>query len=130
VRANRPRGYRLSPDGRWMVYYVSFSPEPSENGLWLVRTDNGTRRHLNQDLFGGYAWRDDHRLLIIPLRPDAEYHELWEIDAETGEARKLTDPTVSMFKVANADWHVSPDGRQVAFVESRDDNIWILTLPD
>jgi Tol biopolymer transport system component len=67
-------------------------------------------------------------LLIIPFQPDAEYHEFWEVDAETGAARRLTDPAVTPFKVANADWRVSPDGRHVAFVESGDDNIWMLTL--
>ena len=130
VRADRPRGIQLSPDRRWMAYYVSLSDEPAENGLWLQRTDNGERRQLGRDLFGSYAWRDASRLLIIPFRPDAEYHELWEVDAETTEARQLTDPAVTPFKVANADWQVSPDGRHVAFVESRDDNIWVLTLGD
>ena len=98
--------------------------------MWLLRTDNGERRRLSRELFGSYAWRDARRLLIIPFRPDAQYHELWEVDVETDEVRGLTDPTVTPFKVANADWQVSPDGRYVAFVESSDDNIWLLTLPD
>ncbi len=130
VRAERPRGIQLSPDRRWMVYYVSLGDEPAENGLWLLRTDNSERRQLSRAFFGSYAWRDARRLLIIPFLPDAQYHELWEVDVETGEARRLTDPAVTAFKVANADWQVSPDGRHVAFVESSDDNIWMLTLPD
>ncbi len=130
VRAERLRGFQPSPDRTWMVYYVSLSDEPGKNGLWLLRTDNGERRQLSRELFGSYAWRDARRLLIIPFRPDAQYHELWEVDVETGEARQLTDPAVTAFKVANADWQVSPDGRHVAFVESRDHNIWMLTLAD
>ena len=130
VRADRPRGIRLSPDRRWMAYYISLSDEPAENGLWLQRTDNSERRQLGRDLFGSYAWRDASRLLIIPFSPEAEYHEFWEVDVEEGEARRLTDPAVTPFKVANADWRVSPDGRHVAFVESRDENIWMLTLAD
>ena len=130
VRAERPRGFQLSPDRRWMVYYGSLSDEPEANGLWLLRTDNGERRQLSRDLFGSYAWRDSRRLLIIPFRPDAQYHELWEVNVETGDARQMTDPAVTPFKVATADWQVSPDGRHVAFVESSDDNIWMLTLVD
>jgi hypothetical protein len=130
VRADRPRGVQLSPDRRWMAYFISLSDEPAENGVWLQRTDNGERRQLGLDLFGSYAWRDARHLIIVPFLPDAEYHELWQVDVETGEARRLTDPAVTPFKIANADWQVSPDGRRVVFVESRDDNIWVLRLAD
>ena len=44
-------------------------------------------------------------------------HELWELDVNTGETRRLTDPDVTPFKIANGDWAVSPDGRHVAFGE-------------
>lgn len=128
VRAERLRGGFLSPDGAWLAYYVALDPDPAQNGLWLVRTDGSERRRLDRDLFGAYKWRDADRLLIIPFRPEAVSHELWELDASTGEARRLTDPEITPFKIANGDWTVSPDGRHVAFVESRDHNIWLLTL--
>jgi hypothetical protein len=128
VRAGRPRSYTLSPDRRWLVYYITFADDPAENGLWLVRTDGTEQRQLPPELFGAYQWRDDHRLLIIPYRPEAVYHELWEYDVETGQVRRLTDPGVTPFKVANGDWRVSPDGGHVAFVEDDDRNIWGLTL--
>jgi Tol biopolymer transport system component len=128
VRAGRPRSYTLSPDRRWLVYYITFADDPAENGLWLVRTDGTEQRQLAPELFGAYQWRDAHRLVIIPYRPEAVYHELWEYDVETGQVRHLTDPGVTPFKVANGDWHVSPDGSHVAFVEDDDRNIWVLTL--
>jgi hypothetical protein len=128
VRAERLRGGLLSPDGAWLAYYVALSDELAQNGLWLVRTDGSARRKLERDLFGAYQWRDAGRLLIIPFRPKALYHELWELDVNTWSLRRLTDPAVTAFKIANGDWTVSPDGRQVAFVESRDRNIWLLTL--
>jgi len=130
VRAERPRGTLLSPNGHWLAYYVTLSDEPAENGLWLVRTDGSERRELGKERFGAYQWRDARRLLIIPFDPQATFHELWELDAETGETRRLTDPNVTPFKISNGDWRVSPDGRQVAFVESQDRNIWVLTLPE
>ena len=130
VRAERLRGGLLSPDGAWLAYYVALDEDPAQNGLWLVRTDGSTRRKLDRDLFGAYQWRDAGRLLIIPLRPEAVSHELWELDVSTGETRRLTDPDVTPFKIANGDWAVSPNGQHVAFVESRDRNIWLLTLMD
>lgn len=128
VRSERLRGGLLSPDGRWLAYYVALSDEPAQNGLWLVRTDGTGRHRLDRNLFGAYQWRDNSRLLIIPFRPEAVSHELWELDAETGEARRLADPTTTPFKIANGDWQVSPNGRYVAFAESRDRNIWVLDL--
>lgn len=130
VRAERLRGGLLSPDGAWLAYYVALDKDPAQNGLWLVRTDGSARRQLDRDLFGAYQWRDAGRLLVIPFRPKAASHELWELDVNTGETRRLTDPGIVPFKMANGDWTVSPDGRHVAFVESRDRNIWLLTLID
>ncbi len=130
VRAERPRGMHISPDGHWLVYYVSLSDEPSQNGFWVVRTDGGERRKIDRELFGAYQWRDAHRLILVPFQADAPYHELWEYDVETGAARRLTDSKVTPFKIANGDWQVSPDGRHVAFVDNSDRNIWVLTLVD
>ena len=130
ARGKRLRGGLLSPEGTWLAYFVALDEDPSQNGMWLIRSD-GTERHgLGSDLFGAYQWRDDHRLLIIPFQPGAASHEFWEFDVSTGQTRRLTDPEVTPFKIANGDWTVSPDGQQVAFVESRDRNIWLLTLPD
>jgi Tol biopolymer transport system component len=128
ARSERLRGGLISPDGQWLVYYVALDTDSSKNGLWLARTDGSERRQLDHGLFGAYQWRDPQRLLIIPFRPVAESHELWELDVATGEARRLTDPATLPFKVANGDWIVSPDGRYVAFVASQDDNIWLIDL--
>jgi len=130
ARGERLRGGLLSPDGVWMVYFMAMDEDTAQNGVWLVRTDGSGRRKLERDLFGAYQWRDSRRLLIIPFQADATYHEIWEFDAEAGQARRLTDPQVTPFKIANGDWTVSPDGRYVAFVESEDRNIWLLTLPE
>ena len=77
---------------------------------------------------GGCA-AEEERLLIVPFKPGAEFHELWELDPAAGQAVRLTDPATTPFKIANGDWRVSPDGRRVAFVESRDRNIWVIELP-
>jgi hypothetical protein len=130
ARGARLRGGGLSPDGAWLAYFVALDEDTTQNGIWLVRTDGTGRHRLGRDLFGAYQWRDNHRLLIIPFQPEADYYAIWEFDVETEQARQLTDPQITPFKIANGDWTVSPDGRHVAFVESEDRNIWLLTLPD
>ena len=130
ARGKRLRGGLLSPDGAWLAYFVALDEDLAQNGIWLVRTDGSERYKLVRDLFGAFQWRDAHRLLIIPFRPEAPSHEIWEFDADTEQERRLTDPDITPFKIANGDWAVSPDGRHVAFVESGDRNIWLLGLPD
>ncbi len=127
LRVDRLRGALLSPGGSWLAYQVTLAADPAENGLWLVDTASGQRKRL--DLFGAYRWRDDGRLLVIPLDTRSEWHTLWQVDAQSGESKPLTDPQVTPFKVANGDWSVSPDGRHVAFVSAQDFNIWLLTPP-
>lgn len=136
ARAERLRGQVLSPSGGWLVYYITFDPNPTKNGLWLVRTDGAESIQLGDDLFGSYQWRpcpdrctpDEDRLVIVPLQMDAPLHRLIELAPATGDVQQLTDPTVTPIKIANGDWRISPDGRYVAFVESSDRNIWVLEL--
>lgn len=136
ARAERLRGQVLSPSGGWLVYYVTFDPDPSKNGLWLVSTDGSESIQLADDLFGSYQWRpcpdrctpEEDRLVIVPLQIDAPVHRLLELAPATGDVRQLTDPAVTPFKIANGDWRISPDGRYVAFVESSDRNIWVIGL--
>jgi Tol biopolymer transport system component len=140
ARAERIRSPSLSPSGNWIAYYVTFAADPSQNGLWLARTDGSERRPVAREWFGAYQWRPcggsgactsgGERLLVVPFQPDAVLHELWELDPATGQARQLTDANITPFKIANGDWRVSPDGRYVAYVESSDRNIWIIRLPD
>lgn len=128
ARGERIRGTSISPDGQWLAYLVTLSADPQQNGIWLVDTQSGEKRRL--ELFGGYRWRDGNRLLVVPLDLEQTVHRLWQVDLESGETIPLTDPAVTPFKIANGDWSVSPDGRQVAFVSAQDQNIWLLTLPE
>jgi hypothetical protein len=137
ARAERLRGPLLSPSGAWVAYYVTFDADPARNGLWVARTDGSGAKQLPPELFGSYQWRgcpgpcepDAETMLVVPLQPAAEYHELWQLEAASGETQRLTDPAVTPFKIANGDWRVSPDGRHIAYLESSDRNIWAIALP-
>jgi Tol biopolymer transport system component len=127
-RGNRLRDAEISPDGRWLVYLVTFSEDPALDGIWLADSFTGERRRL--DHFGAYRWRNERRLLIIPLDLEAAHHRLIQIEAATGMVDELTDPTITPFKVASGDWSVSPDGTKLIYVSALDRNIWLLSLPE
>ena len=128
ARGERLRGITISPGGSWLTYQMVFSANPEENGIWLVDTHSAEKRRLDQ--FGAYRWRDDGRLLLIPLDIRQPLHQVWQIEAATGQALPLTDPAVTPLKIANGDWSVSPDGTKIAFVSAMDHNVWLLELPE
>jgi Tol biopolymer transport system component len=130
VRGERLRGGLISPGGSWLVYQVTFAADPAEDGIWLVAIASGERYRL--DLFGAYRWRDDNRLLIIPMQAESGSNRLWQASLQAGEPPlldPLTDPAVTPFKVASGDWTVAPDGSAIAFVSAADHNIYLLPLP-
>jgi WD40-like Beta Propeller Repeat len=117
-----------SPDGTWVAYTIVFDKDPEQNGLWLIRADAGTARKL--DFWGSVQWRDNHRIVYVPLLSNSTNHAFYEYDAETGVHRRLTDPSVTSFKIANGDWVVSPDGSKIVFLETKDLNLWMWSLND
>ena len=106
------------------------SPESrlGHRGRLAVERDTGLQR-ADDELFGGYEWRREGELLVVPFPTSPDSHALWSVDAATGTASRVTDPAATPFKIANGDWSVSPDGSRVAFVEAGDKAIWVLELP-
>ncbi len=127
-RGGRLREARISPNGEWVAYLSTFSTDPAQDGIWLADARSGERRRL--DVFGGHQWRDDQRLLIIPLDLSQPAQRLLQVEAASGQLQAVTDPAITPFKIANSDWNVSPDGEMIAFVSAEDGNIWVLELPD
>jgi Tol biopolymer transport system component len=127
ARGPRLRGGTLSPDGGRVVYQITFSGDPAQDGLWVARTDGSEARRV--EVFGAYRWRSEEKLLMIPLDANAASHRLLEVDAASGAARAVSDPAVTPFRVAGGDWSVSPDGNRVVFVSAGDHNLWVIDLP-
>ncbi|HLF25862.1 MAG TPA: hypothetical protein VJG32_05965 [Anaerolineae bacterium] len=127
VTAERIGGVTVSRDGTWLAYFISFNEDPERNSIWVQRTDGSDARQL--DFWGGYQWRDDARLLYIPVResPDVPF-VIWEYDTATGQAREVTRASTAPLEIANGDWRVSPDGRYVVYVNSVDRNLWLVEL--
>ncbi|MBN1312543.1 MAG: hypothetical protein JXB30_14100 [Anaerolineae bacterium] len=125
----RMRTIRMAPGGQWIVYAVTLDPDgPEDDGLWLVSADGSQHYHL--DVFGGVQWRDETRLLVVPMDIDAPSHRLLQIDAPTGQVTPLTDPAQLPFRISGGDWSVSPTGEHIVFLNAEDQALWLLTLSD
>jgi dipeptidyl aminopeptidase/acylaminoacyl peptidase len=110
----------LSPDGR-RVAFVMHSTEKAKNeqrsALWLLHLDEqglavGAPRQLTSGAKHDTrpAWAPDSRHLLFISDREGEKNQLWLIDTEGGEARKLT---TMLNGVSEAAW--SPDGGWIAF---------------
>lgn len=129
AREKRIRGIEISPDGSWIAFFVTFSDTPGNSGIWVATPDGTRLQQLNVPDFGTYQWRDDTTLIYIPMRQSIEESmQLWSVDVLTNESRPLTDPEVQTFSISNGDWEVSPDGQRVVFVNSADQNLWLISL--
>jgi len=126
----RMRGLALGPDKRHLVYTVRFEPDAEQNGVWLVDLQTPAPAPQKLPFFGTYRWRDDQRLIYVPLDPDAAWHDFYEYNIRTGKARPLF-PDGIYLTIANNDWNVSPDGSKIALVAVKGaelDGIWVIDI--
>ena len=126
----RMRGLALSPDKRYLVYYVTFEAESEKNGVWLIDLQDPEQPAQKLPFFGTYRWRDNERLIYVPFDPVDTYHDFYEYNVATGQSRPLF-PNGTQLTIANNDWQVSPDGRKIAFVAANGmvlDGIWVLDI--
>ena len=129
LAVERARSISLSPDGRWLVYYVAQARAAGQGGTYLVDLSATTTMAKRLDFFGAYRWRDASRLLYVPLTPGAPSNELWQYDASTGRTERLLAASAdSPFRIAGGDWDVSPDGRRIVFMSARDRALWLAVI--
>lgn len=127
--ADRMRGFNLSPDGNWLVFFIAQSRQSDMNGMYLLDLKTPNAQPKRQDWFGAYRWRNNTQLLYVPLISGAPSSELRQLNIETGATEVLLPASAdSPFKIGNGDWDTSRDGRHLLFVSARDRNIWLLNL--
>ena len=128
--AERLRGVALAPDDRHVVFFIAQAQDQSLDGMYLLALDQPNPQPQRLNFFGAYKWRDANHLLYIPLKLNTPSHELWQLDATTGQSELLIAANAdSPFRVANGDWDVSGDGKHLVFVNARDRNLWLVRLP-
>jgi len=105
---------RLSPDGRWIAYTVTFYSMEENKGntdIWLISTEGGQPRRLTTSpAYDGHpTWSPDSRKIAFISSRDGK-SQIYVISLEGGEAQKMGDiPT----EVTGVEW--SADGTHLAF---------------
>ncbi len=122
-----PKDVLLSPDGTWIAFTIAFEKEMDRNGLWVLPTTGDPATKLSQ--YGAYRWREEGRLVVIPLDLDAPGAYLTQFDIPGNASWTLTSPLFSSLPIANNDWEISPDGRWMVFLSSEDAGLYLLELP-
>ncbi|PJF30733.1 MAG: hypothetical protein CUN51_07035 [Candidatus Thermofonsia Clade 1 bacterium] len=129
------RGVQVAPGGAIILFYAPFQDDPSRSGLYGMLTKAGAQPVL-LPFFSSYRWRDSKTILYLRYGANANpilstnggQMLIASYDVTTGEGRILTDPA-QPFRIANDDWHVSPDGRHVVFWNADDSALWLISLP-
>lgn len=121
------RGIQVAPGGAHIAMLLPFQQDPEASGIYLLRTEPGA---VPQKLpfFGAYQWRDDQSLYTLSYDGSTDVHTLGVYDITTGQHRTLTDPDELPIRVANGDWHVSPDGTRIIYVDPTDYDLYVLTI--
>lgn len=128
---------RVSPDGKWVLFT---SNREGQDRLFLVRPDGRGLRRLHRDdtidtrwdagapeaAEADATWTPDSRAVVFSARGPHGHWHLFKVDVASGKKTRLTDGAHDDQLPA-----VSPDGKWIAFVSSRDGDAEIYLLgPD
>ncbi|MFQ5576067.1 MAG: TolB family protein [Anaerolineae bacterium] len=131
LRTERPRGIALNRAGTGMVYYAILSQNSAGNGVWHVDLTQQPLTPRRLPFLGSYQWQTNNTLIYIPFEADASRHVFYGYNLNTGQTVQLTSVAQAELTVANNDWRVSPDGRKIVLLASRNrqlDGLWLVEL--
>lgn len=126
-------GLDVSPDGRWLVFYLEKNSLLDKNSLVVLNSAGGEPRevvHLDKDEVS-----DSHAHVFVRWMPDGEHllfskrkKELWKVHIESGDQQQI-GPVIDA--LIGATMH--PDGRKITFTSfQRGSALWVMEnfLPD
>lgn len=127
---------KISPDGKTIVF---ISNREAQDRLFIVKPDGRNTRRLHSDDVAdarwdagtweaGEAdavWSADSKTIVFSARGAGGYWHLWRADVASGKRERLTDGA----------WDdqlpsISPDGKNIAFLSTRDGSAEIYVLRD
>lgn len=136
--ASTPHDIEVSPDGRHLAVRTRIDPVSSTSSIWIAPVAGGQPRELVripaaatfQNPWSQIAWTPDNRGLVT-VRKSGALVELWLVEIETGNARKLNIDvsgwTLSKSEGPGSGFSLSPDGKSIAFVSGKHEReVWAL----
>ncbi|MDP1824602.1 MAG: hypothetical protein Q8L48_15205 [Archangium sp.] len=126
---------KVSPDAKWIAFV---SNREGQDRLFLVKPDGRGQRRLHQEAAqdtrwdaGEYeaaeadaVWTPDSTALLFSARGPRGHWHLFIAEVVSGEVTRLTDGAWDDQLPA-----LSPDGKWIAFVSSRDGNAELYVMP-
>ncbi|MDX2159813.1 MAG: M23 family metallopeptidase [bacterium] len=119
----RVRALTVAPGGGRLMFYLAYQADAAQDGVYVIETQpNAQAEKLTW--FGAWRWRDADSAYYIPFEPESPQQRIHLYHLNTGEDRRLIDNLM----IADGDWSVSADGRQIAYRNLADRTVWVLTF--
>src|SRR5882762_4099407 len=114
--ARAAREPQISPDGAWVAYAVSTADtaeDRNKSAVWMASWDGTRNVRLTTSKPGEDAprWSPDGRWLAFLSSRDDEHTQIWLLDRQGGEGRKVTTLPSDV-----GDYVWAPDGKRIALV--------------
>jgi Tol biopolymer transport system component len=115
---------RLSPDGKRLAVGVRTGGTGSD--IWILDLERDVMSRLTFDESSRFPiWTPDGRRVVFSSSRGGESNLFWKPADGSGPEERLTTSTNSQFPHS-----FSPDGRLLAFDDSRPGDIWLLPVGD
>lgn len=118
---------RWSPDGRSLLYgqWPHYDMPWDERALIVADVESGERREIaggSRVVNGDHAWSPDGRLIAFVSDREGDYQNLWTIEPDGSNARRLVSESNRHQSPA---W--SPDGQRIAYTRNEDGDcqLWV-----
>jgi TolB protein len=119
-----------SPDGSEILYVANHGRIWGTGGIWRMRAERGAaEREIHFEETNWRArpdWSRDGRRVVYASYLGGQWHQLWLMTADGGDAFPLT---YGDFDAVSPRW--SPDGRRIAYISNETGNttLWVIEVP-
>ncbi|MFQ3534853.1 MAG: M23 family metallopeptidase [Aggregatilineales bacterium] len=120
------RRLSVAPGGDHVAFLLPFQAQPSDSGVYVLPTREGAQAR-KLPFVGSFRWQDSEHLLYLPYM--SQTPALHRYSIKSGRDLRLTgDP--DLLRIANDEWSVAPDGKQLVIRSAADGALWLLKLID